>query len=295
MPLFALLSAIGVFSQTLAPGQAAGTLIVNGQRAALRYAYAGLEPNPFDSAKTDIVVVLTDRPIPADVLASHEIGGLPGAAEAAKIRNYLRIKLRREASGWEIGHRTISHDVLKGKSLQISPDLVSKFEGRTVTDTRVEGSIQSNGPQTFPHDDAHEYKISFNAEVMPLKPAAEPSESVKRSSNVRKGTPLPGGGGDPGRALLAYCEALRKGDLEALQRTDVTLAEATASQLEDIRGLLQIMKAGAPEDVKILRGWVQDDEALLEVQGVVMGQKVKGEAIMARAGGAWRVVSVDWN
>jgi hypothetical protein len=285
----------GTMPGGLAPGQAKGTLTVNGQAVTLRYAYADRETNPFDGAKLDIVVVLTDRPIAADVLARHDIGGLPGAAEAAGVRNYVRLTLRMEGSGWEIGHRTISHDALKGKTLQVSPDPVSRFDGRAVTETRVEGTVHTNGPQTFPHDDTHEYEVSFNVAVMPVKPAAPPPPTPSPNA-AREGTPLPAGGGDPGLAFQAYCEALRKGDLEGLQQTAMTFAEATASQLEEIRGILPLMAAGAPANVKVVRGWMDGaDSAVLELTGVVMGLQAKGKAVMGRRGGAWLVVAVDWN
>jgi hypothetical protein len=281
-----------------APGEVRGTLTVNGKAVPLVHGYAGLEPNPFDDTKNDIVIVFTDRAIPADVLAAHDIGGLPGAAEAASVRNYLRIKLRRESGGWEIGHRTITHDVLGGRSLQVSPDPVAKFDARTVSDARVAGVVTTKGPQTFPHDDTHEFEVSFDLTVMPLKSApapSAPSAPVTRPSVPGKGTPLPAGGGAPGRALLAYVEAMQKGDLDALLKTDATLADATASQLDDIRTLLPLLTAAAPKNVNVLRGWVDGDEARLEVEGLVMGQKKKGGAVMTRVRGAWKVVEIDWD
>jgi hypothetical protein len=56
---------------------AEGTLTVNGQTAALRYAYAVSCPNPFHDEKRDMRVILADRELAArDEVALGRIAGL---------------------------------------------------------------------------------------------------------------------------------------------------------------------------------------------------------------------------
>lgn len=111
---------------------------------------------------------------------------------------------------------------------------------------------------------------------------------------AEKGRRLPPGGGEPGRAYMAYNKALRGADLEGLRKTDATLAEASAKDLDEIRPLLRLMSAGAPADLKILGGTGDRGVAMLELEAVVMGEKKKGWAEMKLLAGSWKVVRDGW-
>jgi hypothetical protein len=155
-----------------APGQAKGTITVNGKAVTLTHAYAALEPNPFDDKKSDIVVVLTDRPLPAAAMG----GDLSDAATS--VPTWLRLKLRDDpdvakAFGrerWVIGNRTLGHEVLKAQTLQTSPDFSTKLDAVALGTDRVEATAYTDGVQAQ-FDDTFEYRVSFNAKVKPRRAA----------------------------------------------------------------------------------------------------------------------------
>jgi hypothetical protein len=272
----------------LPAGTARGTLTVNGKTATLKYAYAGLEPNPFDEKKDDIVIVLSDQPIPDDVLGKTE---LSSAAHEAHLKNYLKFEFREDKDGgmgtfmgaWMVGHRVVSHEVLGDKSLQSSPDFDSQVAPVAVGKDRVEASISTKGV-TESLNEKVDYKVAFNAAVRP-RPA-------DLTVDARNGKPLPAGGGDPGRAYMALNKALKAGDLDTLKK----LAPAGQVPPDDqLKQMLPIMKEMAAKNVKIVSGFVNGDSATLNVIGDSMGEKgKKGTVQMAQAGGVWRVVKESW-
>jgi len=154
----------------LAPGKAKGTITVNGKAVTLTHAYAALEPNPFDEKKDDIVVLLTDRPLPAAAMG----GDLSDAATA--VPTWLRLKLRDDpemakAFGrerWVIGNRTLGHEVLKTQTLQTSPDFSTKLDAVAMGTDRVEATAYTDGVQEQ-FDDKFAYRVSFNAAVKPRR------------------------------------------------------------------------------------------------------------------------------
>lgn len=296
-----------VVLQPAAPagGTARGTLTVNGHAVTLRHAYAALEPNSFDSSKNDVVVVLTDKPIPAAVLAAKTLGGPGGAAAEAGIENYLRVEFweadeqERQSSrailgAWIVGHRTISHQALKGKSLQVSPDPAARLDGGAIGSARVRGRLHTGGPRTFPHDDEHAFDVTFDAAVAARRPDPPPQPEPGPALDERRAKPLPAGGGDPGAAYLAYNKALRSADIQALARVDSTLEKASEKEKQAIRELLPGLVPMLPGAVKVLGGRSDGTVAVLDLQAVVMGQPTKGTAHMILSSGRWMYLRDIW-
>lgn len=283
-------------------GTAKGALTVNGVRVPLAHVYAALEPNSFDNSKDDIVIVFTDRPIPAGILASHTLGGLNSAPSAAGIEHFLRIELsnadeqERQSSRailgtWIVGHRTIAHRALNGKSLQVSPDPVARMADAAISTARVRGRVHSDGPQTFPHDDEHQFDVAFDVAVAPRKPAAPPPASATPALDPAKTSSLPAGGGDPGKAYLAYNAALRSGDFAALERLDLSLSKVSAKEKALIRDMLPNIAGLLPADVRVTGGRSDGRTAVLDLEAE--GGAKKGGAELHLTGGAWMVFR-DW-
>lgn len=310
--VFLGLSVVAPMTTAVQAGQsdaatARGTLTVNGRSTQLAYAYAALEPNTFDATRDDIVVVLTDKPIPAGILAAHTLGGLNSAATAAGIENYLRIELweadeqekqtsRAILGAWVIGHRTIGHAALDGRNLQASPDPSARMESPVVTRERVSGRVHSDGPQTFPHDHEHVFDVTFDVPVAPRRPAAPPppvEPSPAPNIDGSRAKPLPPGGGDPGRAYLAYNKALLTADFAALERLDFSLSKVSDKEKALVRDLLPGMKMFVPADVTILAGRSDGGAAVLDLEATVEGVRKKGGAEVALIGGSWMVLR-DW-
>ena len=272
----------------LAAGTAKGTLTVNGKTATLKYAYAGLEPNPFDEKKDDIVIVLSDAPIPDDVLGKTE---LSSAAREAHLKNYLKFEFREEKEAgmgtfmgtWMVGNRVVSHEVLGDKSLQSSPDFDSQVAAVAVAKDRVEATIATKG-MTESLGDKVGYTVAFNAAVRPRP--ADPTVDAKN------GKPLPAGGGDPGKAYMALNKAMLTGDVAILKK----LAPPGQMPPDDqLKQMLPMMKEMAAKNVKIVSGFVSGDSATLNVVGDSMGETgKKGTIQMTQAGGVWHLVKESW-
>jgi len=272
----------------LPAGTAKGTLTVNGKAANLKYAYAGLEANPFDEKKDDIVIVLSDQPIPDDVLAQKE---LSSAAHAAHLKNYMKFAFREDKAGgmgtfmgsWMVGNRVVSHEVLGDKSLQSSPDFDSQVSPVAVGKDRVEATIATKG-MTESMGDKIGYTVAFNAAVRPRP--ADPTV------DARSGKALPAGGGDPGKAYLALNKAMLTGDIATLKK----LAPPGQMPPDDqIKQMLPMLKEMSPKNVQIVSGFVNGANATLNVTGDSMGEKgKKGTIQMAQQGGAWVVVKESW-
>lgn len=288
------------------PGAARGSLTVKGQAVTLTHAYAALEPNTFDETKDDIVVVLTDRPIPPDTLAAHSLGGLNGAAPAAGIENYLRFEFaeadehektssRAILGAWIIGHRTIGHAALEGRNLQVSPDPVAKMASPAIARDRIAGRVYSDGPQTFPHDHEYAFDVTFDVVVAarrdPAPPATEPVPPP--AIDAARATTLPDGGGEPGRAYLAYNQAIRDADFAALERLDFTLSKVADREKTLIRDMLPKLAPLAPTGVRVLAGRSDGSTAVLELRSTGDGTTKEGGAELALVGGRWMVLR-DW-
>ncbi|HVF65881.1 MAG TPA: hypothetical protein VNE58_17995 [Casimicrobiaceae bacterium] len=107
------------------------------------------------------------------------------------------------------------------------------------------------------------------------------------------GQPLPADGGAPGRAYLAYHDALVKRDVRAL------LAVMSAESSE---GLEKAARKGKPEaeleflakdhpskSVRITKGYARGNNAVLLIAGETEIMRLVGEVTLVNEGGRWRV------
>jgi hypothetical protein len=100
------------------------------------------------------------------------------------------------------------------------------------------------------------------------------------------------GGGDPGKAFLAYHAALEAGDSGALRNLT---AETTLEHLEEAAKadetdeFLAFLRRDHPPKVTVTEGFVRGDHALVLVAGEGEAGKVVGEALLSRVDGVWRV------
>lgn len=107
------------------------------------------------------------------------------------------------------------------------------------------------------------------------------------------GTPLPAGGGEPGKAYLAMNAAIRAGDIDAMAKL---LPADRLAQMEEARkspefeAQLELMQAMAPSDVVITGGRVDGDTAWVEFTAVEFEQPRVGTATLKKEGGRWVMV-----
>jgi hypothetical protein len=105
------------------------------------------------------------------------------------------------------------------------------------------------------------------------------------------GQPLPAGGGDPGKAYLAFKDAVhseqRAGawDMLDTEWKDI-LKERTPEQLQEFYAELASEKVSAQP--KVVGGYVAGDRAVLLFEAEEHWGKVRGEARMDREAGVWK-------
>jgi hypothetical protein len=260
-------------------GKASGTVTIDGKAMKVVYAYAWAEPNTFEPTKNDVVILLTDKPVPAE-----SFGGVDGLMGVGRRLDHFALygiddtgKLNREV---------IAHPVLGDQWIQMSGATRASFTKKTLSAQRVVGSIVLKSPETVL---GHRYavKIDVDAAVV-AAPRPEPLPDAKT------GTPLPAAGGEPGKAYLALYRAVAKKDITTALGL-FRKAGRTAKDEADLKEGIDFMAEIQPKNVRVVRGYLKGDRAALHVEGVEGKEKQYGTIEMVREDGAWRVGKQQWS
>ena len=254
-------------------GTAKGTLTVNGKTFNLKNASAVNKKNSFDKQKTDVMVVLTDKELPAGALfddfaimslADQGISGVTFTIDADKRVNTGAL---------------FSPSFKKMK--QFSSTGNQKLDLKTWTKDHVAGSISIPADDFF--DEKYQYTATFDASIQ-TKPAEKPV--------ALKGKPLPAGGGEPAKAYGAYRKAVAAGNLPALRKLVVS---EMAKQMDsaDFKEMFPLIKAMQEKKIRITGGSVDGDEATLLAESLSQ-KNMKGTVTMRREGGQWKVAQDSW-
>lgn len=278
-----LLEGFGAFRDALAEdamgGTAKGSLTVNGKSSPLSHAYAMAQPNTFEKSKTDIAVLLTEKPLPEGALKDVE------EIEDALPKQQAYALFRMDESG-KLTYELISHPSL-GKNRLMMSDIATKarFTARVFGKDRVEGSVETlKTEEIFEH--TYAIKATFSTPVLRAK-VPEPLPDAKT------GKPLPADGGEPGKAYLAFVKALHARDLAAV-RSMAPQDQADMSD-EELKEALEFFASITPADITIMRGYIRDDRAALYVEGTVEKEKQFGTIEMKKTGGKWRPLKTGWS
>lgn len=119
---------------------------------------------------------------------------------------------------------------------------------------------------------------------------------TKTGPLARPGTPLPAGGGDPGKALKAMVDATHAGDLDTMialsdpeRRQGIEEAKASGEAAQ----MLEMAKLFTPKISKIVGGTTEGDQAWVDFEGTEADGLVKGTAELSRSGGKWHIKSIN--
>ncbi|MEA2336358.1 MAG: hypothetical protein QOE82_365, partial [Thermoanaerobaculia bacterium] len=209
-----------------ADGSVTGSLTANGKTFALKHAYAQMRKSPFDKKKQVLQLTFTDQEL-SPAAASDDI-------------ELMQAQDKQQLSGFtatiddekQIISGTVFSPAFK-KMHQFSSVGTQKLDLKSMTPTRVSGSVKMPKEDDF-FDEKFQYAATFDLPVS--KPAGPPPPPVL------KGTPLPAGGGDPGKAYLAYMKLLAAGDMKAFLG-GVTAARAKeASSDPDFKKLFPLLQ-----------------------------------------------------
>jgi hypothetical protein len=113
---------------------------------------------------------------------------------------------------------------------------------------------------------------------------------------ARAGTPLPAGGGEPGKALRAMVEATHAGNLDTMialshpeRRKGIEQAKAAGEAAE----MLKMAQLFTPKITRITGGNTDGDQAWVDFEGTEEGAAVTGSAELSRADGKWYIKSIN--
>jgi hypothetical protein len=107
------------------------------------------------------------------------------------------------------------------------------------------------------------------------------------------GAALPADGGEPGKAFLAYHDALVKRDAKAV-RALVTndngqWLDAAVKKGKAAAELADMAKDHPTKSVRVVQGWSKGNRAVLIVAGETGSFRLAGDAVLVSEGGRWRV------
>jgi hypothetical protein len=269
--------ALALPALALAPGTASGTLTINGKTVKMTHAYAARKKDPFDKAKQVTYVLLADHEVPP--AAVHDTGEMM-MFESKNPMNYLEITFDDKKQVISTG----VNSALLQKMSHISGVGRQKLDLTANDATHVAGRFYLEKPEEF-FDNKYIYDVKFDApfSAAPKEPGVE----------ALKGTKLPPGGGDPGKAYMAYTKVLAAGDLKALRKA---LAAARAKDLDDpdFKKMFPLIQAMQAKNIKVTGGAIDGDTATLLATGKDGDATSNGTITMVREGGAWKVQKESW-
>ena len=255
------------------PPSATGSLSFDGEAIALPYVYVyAREEGFYDPADPTWTIVFIDRE-----LAERDVDDLPWDA------SYLELGITSTTFYDENAERQVQ---VYSQSFRPSADYGGNMSGGDYPEI----DLQQAGPERFTGRVYHAEPVEFLDHTIQVDftfdaPLSDPDAPI--------GDPLPADGGEPGRAWVAWTEAVRSGDLDRLK---ALAPPELAAQLEgeEAQEALEFMQIMTPGDVKILSGSSDGSKALLTVEGVMEGEKVTGEVMLEKQGDFWLATSESW-
>jgi hypothetical protein len=250
----------------------------NKSRLTMVDAYAFQKPDSFDDTKKMTVVTLVTVKLDRAALdgALDREDALDGQVRDGK---GTAIQLMFGADG---SLRSLNAQIRTESGFQsFSTSGALKADLKANTAERIAGRVQSGGTKTF-SSDKYAFDFTFDIAVTPEPPP---------------GKPLPAGGGDAGKAYVAYVAALQKGDVDAVarywpkERADQLLA---AKKDPDFKEKFSMLKLFSPKTVTVKGGTIRDDSADLDVVGKdADGNVMDGKVRMVREGTVWKLGKED--
>jgi len=148
-----------VSAVTAADGTASGTLTVKGVAAKMTHSYAMYVPNPMDKAKQAIRLVLTDGPVPANVLADPSPFGFRDLARANKLHAMEALI--------SVPDKACLATQMYDQAFKMTASVAGtdiKLEIKTLDKTTIAGKLYTAKPLDF-NDVPFEYSITFSAPI----------------------------------------------------------------------------------------------------------------------------------
>jgi hypothetical protein len=278
----------------LEPGKASGKLVIDGNITRLNHVYAQRVYDLFNEKLVKVKLTFTEKPIPD---ASASLFEMKRAGNAYIVQ--ATISNEEESKDipdiWNVAKLSSPNDAIAATPLFGTELELMKF-GEAI----AEGRIYLLKPKEW-SDRTYEFDVSFKAAV-PDSPDA-PATSVN-------GKPLGSGGGEAGKAYLAYLDAIRKArtieELEQVGREMSADADAKSSSIAKeiendprfdtvekkkkvLEAMFQLIKVMTPDEATITGGFVRGDRATLSYVGSKDKNEIIGRVNMRLIDGRWKV------
>ena len=258
------------------PGTATGKMTVGGKTTELHWAVARISKHPFNKNQTDVVVLISNIQVTPEQF--NDLKSMFDLADSGRMTGIEVTIENKKIIGGQIYSPMFK---LQGNSF--SAVGIHEFEPTVFKGGDVAGKLSMTHESSFNHV-AFTYETTFHAIATAPKPPAEAK---------LEGTPLAAGGGDPGKAYLAYTKILAGGNIAALQKA-VSAARAKQMDDPDFKQMFPLVQAMEPKKIKITGGAMDGDKATLTATGASDGAPAKGTIEMVREGGAWKVDKESW-
>ena len=265
----------------IADGGAAGTLKVDGAAVKLAHAIARLKPNAFDEKKKDVQVLLTDRPVTMETFLDE--AKLHDAVKDGTLQGLI-VTIDSDEKPYHL-------QLLHPKSqMQLSGSGFFNFDPTDFSETHAAGRFFSNGEEDFMEKHKYSYDVSF---AVPVQTVTLPEEVTLDASSGKK---LPAGGGEPGKAYMAFDKAARAGNLNDMKKYGSKKNPMPDLKPEEMKQMIELMKLMRPAKIKITGGFMSADHATLTVEGEEPSDKSKttGTIEMGLEDGVWRLLAEKW-
>lgn len=271
-------SEMAAWTSSLQDGKAKGTFIVGSKSLTLTHAYA--KGKRASEGKQDVVLFLLDRAVDEPQLQNETL---------AEEVNGLQMKLTADG---EIREIKWLHPDLNAQDFGFD---LGFFEPVVVEKDHIEGRVLSLKNAAY-RDTRYSYSVDFKA---PIEKYGKADEFKIDSTNGKR---LPKGGGEPGKAYVAYDKALRSGNIEkilAAMGADAKkqLDELTGGDREKAKDMIEMINALRASKVKVVDGYSDGERASLYVEGessMEKGAKEKGRVNLLRDEKRWVVLKEMW-
>ena len=261
-------------------GTASGSISIDGMSMKLNYAYAMAQPNTFEKEKTDIAVLLTEKPFPEEAFKDVEDLRDVGTRQQGWV--YFEINDMQKPIT-----EVADHPSLGGQQLQMSGITRSGFVPKEFNKERIAGSFKTETAEKV-FDHLYQVEVTFAAPIIQAK-MPEPLPDAKT------GKALPPDGGDPGKAYMNFVRAVHRKDIGTIKQLAPSPEEGFRYTDEELKAGIEFMAALTPKNTRITKGFVEKDKAVLYVTGTIEKEKQYGTVEMMKKDGSWRVKKESWS
>ena len=257
----------------LLAGTASGTMTVQGQAIAVKYAYAVQIPDWFDKTKTGTRLLVSDAPVPEAMLQDE--GELMRLSRDGKI-NAVQFEIGADRS-------SLSMSILSNR-LGGSVSVSKTFDAKTLpvfTGSRIEGALSME--RATLGSSSYQYSVKFAADIAPRVVAAAPTAADAASAAKSASA----------QAYLGWVAAVRSGNKAKM----LELASPSVRKMidqPDFAENLSFVQSMMPSNIKVLKATETGDEAKLQVTGVEEGKTQDGTVTLMRQNGKWFLVKESW-